>query len=247
MAKLRVQQIRDFALHLVAKNPGGIRYGELVAAVLAAHPQTPRNTVIGSLFSFEKRFPDKVAKPARGLYMPAGAFETPPTTTTTTGGRESDFYAPLATWLQNEDEVTVARGLGGAWVRNKWATPDVVGVYKPLTRDLVKFPIEIVSAEVKTDPQQPVVAFGQAIAYRLFSMKTYIAMPEAMAEDDKGRLESLCALYGVGLVLFKTDPHDPQFRLVARAQRFAPDMFYVNEFADRLRQYDHGAFDALFG
>jgi len=52
-----------------------------------------------------------------------------------------------------------------------------VGIYKPLASNLIKFPIEIVSAEIKIDPQQPVVAFGQAVAYRLFSTKPYIAMP----------------------------------------------------------------------
>ncbi len=73
--------------------------------------------------------------------------------------------------------------------------------YKPLASNLIKFPIEIVSAEVKTDPTQPVVAFGQAIAYRLFSAKTYIAMPTSMTLEDQSRLESLCMLFGVGLVL----------------------------------------------
>ena len=32
-----------------------------------------------------------------------------------------------------------------------------------------------------------------------------------------------------------------------RAQRFSPDMFYVNEFADRLRLHNHDLFEELFG
>jgi hypothetical protein len=71
-------------------------------------------------------------------------------------------------------------------------TPDVIGTYKPLASNLIKFPIEIVSAEIKIDPQAPVVAFGQSVAYRLFSTKTYIAMPNTLAEQDQDRLESLC-------------------------------------------------------
>src|SRR6185295_15989095 len=108
------------------------------------------------------------------------------------------------------------------------------------------FPIEIVSAEIKIDPQQPVVAFGQAVAYRLFSTKTYIAMPTTLTEEDQSRLEALCMLFGVGLVLFDLNPGAPNFTIRVRAQKFNPDMFYVNEFADRMRHLDPEKFESLF-
>jgi hypothetical protein len=111
----------------------------------------------------------------------------------------------------------------------------------------LNFPIEIVSAEIKIDPLFPVVAFGQAVAYRLFSTKTYIAMPTTLTEEDKSRLESLCMLFGVGLVLFDLNKDAPQFSIRVRAQRFSPDMFYVNEFADRLKHHDADVFEELFG
>src|SRR5208282_5954768 len=161
--------------------------------------------------------------------------------------RESEFYEPFAEWLKNElDEVTEVAPLGGASMKTKWGTPDVVGVYKPLARNLIKFPLEIVSAEIKIDPQTPVVAFGQAVAYRLFSAKTYVAMPSKLTEEDQSRLESLCMLFGVGLVLFDVDKDNPHFLIRVRAQRFSPDMFYVNEFADRLKLYDSQVFERLF-
>ena len=128
----------------------------------------------------------------------------------------------------------------------KWGTPDVVGVYKALAQDLIKFPLEIVSAEIKIDPQQPVVAFGQAISYRLFSAKTYIAMPNTIGAEDQDRLESLCILFGVGLVFFKPNPAQPDYTIRVRAQRFSPDMFYVNEFAERLKEFDAEQFEELF-
>ena len=130
--------------------------------------------------------------------------------------------------------------------KSKWGTPDVIGVYKPLASNLIKFPLEIIAAEIKIDPAAPVVAFGQAVAYRLFSSKTYIAMPTTLTEEDQSRLEALCMLFGVGLVLFNLDIDDPRFSIRVRAQRFSPDMFYVNEFADRLRLYDHEIFESLF-
>jgi len=53
-------------------------------------------------------------------------------------------------------------------------------------------------------------------------------------------------LFGIGLVMFDSDPNRPEFRIRVRAQRFSPDMFYVNEFADRLRTHNPGVFEDLF-
>jgi hypothetical protein len=144
-------------------------------------------------------------------------------------------------------EVTDVAPLGGAGLKSKWGTPDVVGIYKSRASDLIKFPLEIVSAEIKIDPQAPVVAFGQAVAYRLFSSKTYIGMPTSLTETDLSRLESLCMLFGVGLVLFDLNKDAPAFSIRVRAQRFSPDMFYVNEFAERLKYHDIEIFEELFG
>ena len=97
-------------------------------------------------------------------------------------------------------------------MQKKWGTPDVVGVYKPLASHRIKFDIELISAEIKIDPLQPVVAFGQAAAYRLLSAKSYVVMPESISEEDYSRLEALCILFGIGLVLFKLDVEDPDSR-----------------------------------
>ena len=40
---------------------------------------------------------------------------------------------------------------------------------------------------------------------------------------------------------------EPDFKIRVRAQRFPPDMFYVNEFADRLKHFDAEIFEDLFG
>jgi hypothetical protein len=55
-------------------------------------------------------------------------------------------------------------------------------------------------------------------------------------------------LFGIGLVVFNpNDVKEPDFSIRVRAQRFSPDMFYVNEFADRLYQLDPKLFNRLFG
>jgi hypothetical protein len=193
-----------------------------------------------------------VVKPSRGLFQPFSAADLAavPQVIVPASPKisEEDFYEPFAEWLKNDlDEATMAVSVGGAGFQKKWGTPDVVGIYKPLPSDRIKFPSEIIAAEIKIDPLQPVIAFGQAVAYRLFAAKSYIVVPGSISEEDYSRLEALCMLYGVGLVLFTLDPKDPKFTIRVRAQRFLPDMFYVNEFADRLYQLDASVFNRLFG
>lgn len=198
------------------------------------------------------KYPQEIAKPSRGLFVPVDAASSSSSSETVADvsfrKSEEDFYEPFAEWLKNElDEVTTAEALGGAGLKQKWGTPDVVGVYKPLASHRVKFDLEIIAAEIKVDPQAPVVAFGQAAAYRLFAAKSYIVMPQSISEVDYGRLEALCMIFGVGLVLFDMDMDKPNFQIRVRAQRFQPDMFYVNEFAESLYKLDASMFNRLFG
>jgi hypothetical protein len=250
--QLSINEIRSLARGIVRENIGGIRCGALVQRIARDHPETPKNTVHGSIWGLATRFPTEVAKPSRGLFMPAAAVGgqaviTPPVVVPPKL-LEERFYESFAEWLKNElDEATVAIPVGGAGFQKKWGTPDVIGVYKALASHRIKFDLEIISAEIKIDPQQPVVAFGQAAAYRLFSAKSYIVMPKSISEEDYSRLEALCMLFGIGLVLFETNPEEPDFQIRVRAQRFPPDMFYVNEFAERIYQIDPATFNQLFG
>ena len=250
MAKLSKKEIQDRASAIVAANPGGIRYAALVKLIHAESSETPINTIHGSVWDLATRFPTEITKPSRGLFLPANGLKVTPVVPTTAPSKlsEDQFYQPFADWLKNElDEATVAIPLGGSGLQKKWGTPDVVGIYKALASHRIKFDLEIISAEIKIDPLQPVVAFGQAAAYRLFSAKSYVVMPAAISEEDYSRLEALCMLFGIGLVLFESNLDDPAFQIRIRAQRFPPDMFYVNEFAERIYQIDPGTFNQLFG
>ena len=93
----------------------------------------------------------------------------------------------------------------------KWGTPDVIGVLKPRAQDIFEFEPQIVTAEIKATPGQPVVAFGQAVAYRLLSHKSYIVVPRTTTSDDMNRLTSLCSIHGVGLVVFTLDIDQPDY------------------------------------
>ncbi len=131
-------------------------------------------------------------------------------------------------------------------LRGKWGTPDVIGVLKPRTQDLFKFEPQIVASEIKIDPSQPVTAFGQAVAYRLFSHKSYIVVPDTTSDEDIARLKALCTINGVGLVTFALDIDRPAYKTLVLPALASPDMFYTNQMLRRMLEADARAFDRLF-
>lgn len=251
MAHFNMKQIHEATAALIEQYPGGIRFGAIFEWFRRNHPEIPEGTLAAQISGVVKAYPSRITKVGRGLYAPISPAAPAASATPTPAAvsvREDEFYESFAEYLQDDlDEVVQAVSLGGASMKTKWGTPDVVGVYRPTTKDLIKFPHEIVSAEVKIDPREPVTAFGQAVSYRLFSTKSYVVMPIGISEAEKARLEALSMLFGIGLVLFNPNPKAPDYTIRVRAQRVTPDMFYVNEFADRLREIDSIAFERLFG
>jgi hypothetical protein len=157
MAKLTRRQIKEQAKSIIASNPGGIRFSSLVDQILQQNPETPENTIHGSVRNLEKQFPQEVGKPRRGLYTPIGTKNV----TVSAGSTEQIApttgvkVEPFAEWLKNDlDEVTEVASLGGGGLKSKWATPDVVGTYKKLPGNVIEFPVEIASAEIKIDPPE---------------------------------------------------------------------------------------------
>jgi len=226
------------ALELLKGAPHGIRYSEFVRQVNQALPDIPKNTIHGTLWNLEVQRPDEVYKPARGLYLhtslkpatgPETAKATPPAAPKI---KEEQFYEPFADWLVNElEECTKAISVGGNTFKDKWGTPDVIGIREPKKSDIIKFPTEIISAEVKIDTAGLITAFGQACSYRLFSHKSYIVVPADAPEDDVARLDTLARIFGIGLILFDSKiPAEPKFEIRVRATKHEPDMFYVNRY-----------------
>ena len=81
---------------------------------------------------------------------------------------------------------------------------------------------------------------------RVEELSVMVAFPDQQEDYNYLRLRTLCELFGVGLVTFELSPSAPHFQDLARAQRFSPDMFYVNEFAQRLSKSDKSKFEILF-
>ena len=248
MPRLTVKEINEATAVLIEQHPGGIRFGEIYKWFQENHPEVKEGTLAAQIAHVVKVFPGRVQRTGRGIYQPVTAKQIDLKQTPTQSNREGKYYESFATYLRDSlQEVGEAVSLGGAAMRKKFGTPDVVGVYRSSKRDIVQFPEEIVAAEIKTSPGDSVTAFGQAVWYRLFSSKSYVVMPETIPTADYDRLESLCLLFGIGLVLFTLNPDNPNYSIRVRAQRFAPDMFYVNEFARRLDEINSDAFKRLFG
>jgi hypothetical protein len=185
-----------------------------------------------------------VSKPARGLFVPTGAEDR---TGAETIVAESEFYAPIADFLVEEaEDLTAAIPLGGRCAGNgKWGTPDVLGVYRPTAGDVLTWSPELLSVEVKTTTRDVVAAFGQAIAYQIFSTKSYVAVPEAISPSDRHELTTRCQLHGLGLILLGATP-DAEHVVAVRARRCQPDTEATRRFIERLRR-DPERFRALFG
>ena len=234
MVETRHSKIRKKALEILENNPNGVRYSEIVRQISEAFPEIPINTVHGGVWDLDKRFSDKVYKPARGIFRLTKFkdLEIEEEAKEPLKIKKEDFYQPFADWLINEtEEATKAIPLGGNRFKDRWGTPDVVGVRESKKSDIIKLPTEIISVEIKSDVSNLITAFGQACSYRLFSHKVYLVIPKQSPETDISRLDSLCLIFGIGLVLFDAnDSKDPKFEIRVRPLKHEPDIFYTNKY-----------------
>ena len=233
MAKSIGARIREEAVRIIADHPEGVRFSDLRRQIHGVNGSFKMNTITGALKDLETRVTE-VEKPSRGLYRlgvadPDGHVVVPPMPFTI---QEEKFYEPFADWLKNDvEDVTSAIPLGGNRFKDKWGTPDVIGKRDSRPSDIVKPPIEIVSAEIKTNTNQLITAFGQACAYCLFSHRSYLVVPLQAPKDELSRLDSLCQVFGLGLVLFDArNPDDPAFEIRVRPRKQDPDIHYTNKY-----------------
>ena len=229
-------KIRKKALEYLTERSQGLRYSELVRLIHENNTEFNLNTIRGAIWNLDTTNSKKVYKPDRGLfrltdYRQETDLEPDELILTKTTIKEEDFYKPFSDWLVTElEECTKAIPLGGNVFKDKWGTPDVIGIRESKRSDIIEFPTEIVSVEIKTDSNGLITAFGQACAYKIFSHKSYIVVPKQSQYEDITRLDTLCRLFGIGLILFNnSDTESPDFEIRARAIKHEPDMFFVNK------------------
>ncbi len=234
----RREQIQLRAIEILKNSPQGLRYTGLVNSIKEAYPEIPENTIHGTVWNLDVTIPKEVYKAGRGLFrhqsfndMQSGGLAS-----TAVIARpkvsEADFYPSFVDYLTNDlEEVTKAIVLGGNRFKDKWGTPDVIGIKKPMLSDIIKSEVVIISAEIKTDANSLITAFGQACSYKIFSHKVYLVVPKNSSEEDKSRVESLCLIFGFGLILFNNaDKENPQYEIRVRPSKHEPDSFYVNKY-----------------
>ena len=232
----QTEKIISKALEILESSHNGVRYSELARKIHEEHSEIPVKSIPAIIWNLETRAPDKVYKPARGVFRHTRFREVEITKELIhlegEEVKEENFYKPFSDWLDNEvEECTKAIALGGNRFRDKWGTPDVIGKREPLRSDIIKPPTEIVSAEIKADTRDLITAFGQACSYKLFCHKSYIVVPKNSSQDDISKLDALCLIFGIGLVLFDSNNvNDPQFEIRVRPLKHEPDMFYVNKY-----------------
>lgn len=236
------EKIIKKAKEILKKSPEGIRYSELVNKIHQEYPEIKIKVIQWNVFDLHKKFKE-IIKPERGVFILAkylkervekGIKEAEEKIKKVEKiiQKEENFYQPFADCLVNElEEADNALPLGKNKFKDKWGTPDVIGVYRFSEADPIRPLPQIISAEIKIDTTSLITAFGQACAYKLFSHKVYLVVPDSSDKIDIGRLESLCLSFGIGLIIFnKNNPENPDFSILVRAIKSEPDYFYVNKY-----------------
>ncbi|NOT16055.1 MAG: hypothetical protein HOP21_10910 [Methylotenera sp.] len=233
------EKIIALCVQALAQSPSGLRFAEIKRYVQThLDPAIKQTNIPANLVKLVEFSDGTITKIDKGFYQltanlsnssPEVFVQLPLSKKIT----EQDFYQPFADWLVTElEDCTKTEVVGGATFGDKWATPDVIGVLKSKPSDIFKFEHEIVAAEIKISGGESLItALGQACSYRLFAHRSYIVVPKQANKADLDRLDSLCLLFGIGLVLFDVEhPDNPEFLIKTRALTHKPDMFYLNHY-----------------
>ena len=254
--KTQISQVLELMQEILPTHPDGIRMKDLHKEIVGRIEGAP--IVRATISKLTKDHPDKFTKEKMAgefpKYYPQLKKSVQSTHTQDSlkakpskSRNEEEFYPSFAEYLQiSEDEekktldiCTNAIPLGNNGFKDYWGTPDVIGLYKAQEWDTVKFPTEVISAEIKlkSAKDELMVAFGQACAYRLFSHRVYLVIPDK-PEQHIPRIQALCHLHGIGLVLFDANADKINasiYQFVLLAQRQHPNMNYVNKYLERIK------------
>lgn len=250
------RRVYETAAEIVQQFPDGIRHKDLLELTYDKLkidiPRLNYGSVAGWITSLQEVKPQLVTKPSRGLYAPVTTSSDEDTDANSELANEidlaeADFYESLANFLiEDLNECTKASAIGSMRANGKWGNPDVVGVNKPRAGDVFQYSWEVITAELKTNVASIATSFGQASSYRLFSHRVYVAVPRIAPQKELEKLLAQCHHAGIGVLTFDLDKEKPNFEQKLRARTSMPDMFYVNEMAERIKGYDTDVFDQLF-
>lgn len=241
-----IKNLYEKTINLLEESPDGLTFSELKAKLNSPPNDFKSGTIHSNVYNIDSKYPNEIYKPARGLYKHI-KFRSDSSTSTNKKDfvensklNEDKFYEPFKEYIINElSECNSAAVLGGKTFKDKWKTPDVIGFWRSVPGDIISTPTEIISAEIKvnSDYNSLITSFGQACSYKIFSHKVYIVIPKTISKEDYQRLESLCMILGIGLILFdKNDFEDPKFEIKVRATKTEPDFWYVNHYLPNINK-----------
>lgn len=220
------------------KNSDGMVHSHLIEAVLVRNPKINQHTVVRAVVDLPKDHPDAVVK-GEGWGAPyrlkkivdreAAEEDAEEDAAQGTQTRERSYYKPFRNWLLSEEKCQMAAATGDVrkGKRGKWMIPDVVGKRdRELIPNLTLLP-EITSVEIKYGVtwNELIQGFGQACAFKTFSHKTYLVVPQQIKPDYRRLLDHLCELFHVGFVVYDSEvkPEAVTFTEVLRPQPHEPD------------------------
>jgi len=233
----------DFALKEMENYSDGINFTKICKIMKDKYPEMTQGALCGFVRDLYKKHDKEIVKISTGLYILkkfdqniASNNQNTSSNNSKTKINEEAFYVPFANFLDAAlENCTTVIPLGGNSLGDKWGTPDVIGVYKPKRGDIDQT-IEITTAEIKfdTSPNALITAFGQACAYKLFSHRVYLVIPEQSDDETIDRIDSLCILFGIGLILFNKDDPEEEFQIKNRARKSMPDISYLNKKIEKI-------------
>lgn len=242
----------------IVKAAGTIKRGELITRV-EQHEEVKkldpkRSSISAIVYELPISFPNDVKRIARGILgVATGEVDaddlnsTDDKLTSAQSAAEERLYEPFAEFLVDTlEECVRAFPVGKMRGNGKWGNPDVIGVNRPLATHSINFPYEIVCAEIKADASEFVTAFGQAVAYRLFSHRCYLVIPRPTNRDDTDKLVTQCDSLGIGLVFVTPESNPIAFDEKVRARSNIPDVYYMNQLAEALKKYAPDVFNEIF-
>jgi len=222
------------------ESKSGLRFATLVKRV-SSETGVNLNTCNGNLYNLPNELSDKVSRPSRGLFILKenekflkDAVEELPEQKLDLKLNEEYIYEPAKNYLLGNGECTHAVTVGGNSFRDKWGTPDIVGVIRADSDAVYKPILEIIAVEVKNEGYKPVEALGQAMAYKLFAHRTWLVLPDDEVEIE--RIQGIAITANIGLVSFTRKGNDFEFTILNRPTSGRPDLIEVNKMLENLKK-----------
>lgn len=142
-------------------------------------------------------------------------------------------------FLINElKEATTAYNLCGKKPKREWFIPDILGINRFSNNLVNNQEIEIISIALSCDIGHLAFAVGRTVSYKIFSHRIYILVPSEV-ENNEGKmnwLEIMTKKFGIGVVFYKKENHQVDFKVIIKPKTGTPDPSYVADYLQSVKR-----------